>query len=139
MEASCRSVASNHCAAAPSYRMTSFNQPHLEAFQSLAQLKPNVCSTALPIAALTAAALLTSHWLTWSRGQERPLKCLRGNPPDFHFDGGSTETLVCARGRRLVNLSYLLTSLAPSGGYSASCYSVVARSSHGSDKSFNSH
>ena len=115
-------------------RMTSLNQHHLEAFHRLAQLKPNVCSTALPIAALTAAPLPTSRWLTWSRGQERPLKCLRGNPPGFRFDGGSTETMVCAGGRRLVNLSYLLTSLAPSGGYPASCYSVVAQGNHGQGK-----
>ena len=64
-------------------RMTSLNQHHLEACHRLAQLKPNVCSTALPIAALTAAALklnlrattlYAGSWLwTWCRGQEQPL------------------------------------------------------------------
>ena len=126
----------------PPQRLTKFHGKELCRSSFLAYLSNGFRSAALPIAALTAAALPTGRWLTWCRGQERPLQCFVEISPIFDSTGGNTETMVCASlewfanyctnaCRRLVNLSYLLTSLAPSGGYPASCYSVVASSSHG--------
>ena len=102
-----------------------------------------------PAAALPAAALPAGSWLTyhipWQLGQEQPLQSFEAAPPNFNSMGGGTKTMFFTRMkwfadhctnacRRLVNLLYLLTSPAPSGGYPASCYSVVALSNHGQGK-----
>ena len=104
-----------------------------------------------PAAALPAAALPAGSWLTyhipWQLGQEQPLQSFEAAlpPPNFNSMGGGTKTMFfkslkwlvdhCTNAcQRLVNLLYLLISPAPSGGYPASCYSVVALRNHGQGK-----
>ena len=79
----------------PPQRLTKFHGKELCRSSFLAYLSNGFRSAALPIAALTAAALPTGRWLTWCRGQERPLQCFVEISPIFDSTGGSTETMVC--------------------------------------------
>ena len=79
----------------PPQGLTKFHGKELCRSSFLAYLSNGFRSAALPIAALTAAALPTGRWLTWCRGQERPLQCFVEISPIFDSTGGSTETMVC--------------------------------------------
>ena len=81
--------------AVPPQRLTKLHGKDLCRSSFLAYLSNGFRSAALPIAALTAAALPTGRWLTWCRGQERPLQCFVEISPIFDSTGGSTETMVC--------------------------------------------
>ena len=104
-------------------------------------------------AALLAATLPAGYWLTcrirWYQqrhlGQDQSLQSFVAAPSIFNSMGGDTKMMVCPNLKwlmhcysnvyqRLVNLSYLLKSPAPSRGNPTSCYSMVAQGNHGQGK-----